>query len=145
VSDEYFWRKKPIVNPHLNCVKTIALKLAKLLILIHQTQPNEKRLYWEDIINYMEDQEIINQVREALKPYDKDWDEWLNSDAFFLNSTEIKVVGYVLAFQDVEESARSLNISQEECLLILGHTIKKLENQQLQYTAWLGKKMAIPN
>jgi hypothetical protein len=93
----------------------------------------------------MEDHEIINQVREALKPYDENWVEWLNSDDCFLNSTEIKVMGYVLAFQNVKESARSLNISQDECLLILGHTIKKLENQQLQYTAWLGKKMASPN
>jgi hypothetical protein len=99
----------------------------------------------EDIEEYMEDQEIINQVRKALEPYDQSWDEWLNSDVCFLNLIEVKVLGYVLAFQKVEESARLLNTSEDEYLLILGHTIKKLENQQLQYTAWLGKKMATPN
>ena len=89
--------------------------------------------------------EIINQVRKVLMPYDNNWDEWLNSDACFLNSVEIKVIGYLLALQSVEESANLLNISQEQYLLVLDDTVEKLEEQQLKYIAWLGKKMVVSN
>ena len=97
------------------------------------------------ILEAMNNHEIINHVCKVLMPYDKHWDEWLNSDACFLNSTEIKAIGYVLAFQDIEESAYLLNISRDECLLVLNHTIEKLEEQQFKYIAWLGKKMVVSN
>ncbi|WP_017730739.1 hypothetical protein [Nafulsella turpanensis] len=93
----------------------------------------------------MDNNKIIDQVRKALVSYDKNWDEWLNSDACFLNSIEIKAIGYVLAFQDVEESAYLLNISRDEYLLVLNHTIKKLEEQQFKYIAWLASKMVVSN
>ena len=97
------------------------------------------------ILEAMNNNEIINEVRKVLMPYDRKWDEWLNSDACFLTSVEIKVIGYLLAFQSVEESASLLNISQEEYFLILDDTIEKLEEQQLKYVAWLGKKMVVSN
>lgn len=93
----------------------------------------------------MDNNKIIDQARKALVPYDKNWDEWLNSNACFLNSVEIKVIGYLLAFQDVEESACLLNLSQVEYLLVLNDTIKKLEEQQFKYIAWLARKMVVSN
>lgn len=93
----------------------------------------------------MDNNEIINQVRKALVSYDKNWDEWLNSDACFLNSIEIKVIGYLLAFQDVEESACLLDLSQDEYLLKLNHTIEKLEEQHFQYMTWVKTKAVLSN
>jgi hypothetical protein len=93
----------------------------------------------------MNDIEKVNQVRKALAPYDHNWDEWLNSNACFLNSTEIKVVGYVLAFQDIEESARLLNVSRDKYLLLLNHTIEKLKNQHFQYMAWVNRRVLLSN
>jgi hypothetical protein len=104
-----------------------------------------KKVILEDIVEYMDDQEIINQVRKALEPYDQSWDEWLNSDVCFLNSTEIKVVGYVLAFQDIEKSAHLLNISRDKLLQLLDHVVKKLENQHFQYVEWVSRRVLSSN
>lgn len=91
------------------------------------------------------DNELLNQVRKALEPYGQSWDEWLNSDLCFLNGVEIKVVGYLLAFHSVEESARLLKISQDEYLLLLEHTIEKLKDQHFRYKAWLAQKIIMSN
>ena len=93
----------------------------------------------------MDDKKIIYQVRKALVPYDQKWDEWLNSDACFLNAVETKAIGYLLAFQDVEESASLLGLSQDEYLLILDHTIEKLKDQHFQYMAWVKTKVVLSN
>lgn len=93
----------------------------------------------------MDDKEIVNRVRKALEPYDQKWDEWLNSDACFLNAVETKAIGYLLAFQSVEESARLLKISQDEYLLILDNTIEKLKDQHFQYMAWVKTKVVLSN
>ena len=97
------------------------------------------------ILEAMDNNEIINQVRKALEPYDQSWDEWLNSDACFLNSVELKAIGYLLAFQGVEESAHLLNIAQDEYLLILDHTIEKLKVQHFQYMVWVKTKAVLSN
>jgi hypothetical protein len=91
------------------------------------------------------DNEIINKIQEALEQYDQSWDEWLNSDACFLNAHEVKAIGYLLAFQCVEETARLLKKSQDEYLLILEHTVEKLKNQHFQYKAWLTQKVIMNN
>ena len=91
------------------------------------------------------DNDTINQLRKVLELYDQSWEEWLNSDACFLNTTETKVIGYLLAFQNVEESACLLNISRDEYLLVLNNTIEKLEEQQYKYIAWLAGQMVMSN
>ena len=93
----------------------------------------------------MEDQKIINRLRESLALYDRYWDEWLNSEVCFLDPTETKAIGYLLAFQSIEESARILAISPNAYLDILGHTLGKLKDQHFRYVAWLAKKNAMSN
>ena len=93
----------------------------------------------------MEDKEIISRVREALEPFGKHWDEWLNSDFCFLNSTEIKVVGYLLAYQSIERSAHLLAVSQGGYLHILDHTLEKLKDQHFRYLVWVNSKIGLSN
>jgi LPS sulfotransferase NodH len=91
------------------------------------------------------DNELINKIQEALEQYDQSWDEWLSSNACFLTELEVKAIGYLLAFQCVEETARLLKKSQDEYLLILDHTIEKLKDQHSQYKAWLAQKIIMSN
>lgn len=88
----------------------------------------------------MEDQKIINRVRESLALYDRHWDEWLNSEVCFLEPAETKAIGTLLAFQSIAESARLLAVSPDAYLNILGQTLCKLKDQHFRYVAWLAKK-----
>ena len=93
----------------------------------------------------MEDQQIINRVRETLALYDRHWEEWLNSDVCFLEPTEIKAIGALLAFQSIDESARLLAVSPDGYLDILDHTLDKLKDQHFRYLAWVTSRIALSN
>ena len=97
------------------------------------------------ILKAMEDQEIINRVRESLALYDRHWEEWLNSEACFLETTEIRALGTLLAFQSIEESARLLAVSRDGYLEVLDHTLTKLKNQHYRYLTWVNSKIAWSN
>ena len=88
---------------------------------------------------------MINRLREALALYGRHWDEWLNSEICFLDSTETKAIGALLAFQRIEESARLLAISPDGYLEVLDHTLAKLKDQHFRYLAWANSKIALSN
>ena len=97
------------------------------------------------ILKAMENQKIITQVREVLALYDSYCDEWLNSKVCFLDPTETKAIGYLLAFQSVEESSRLLAVSPGVYLDILDHTLEKLKNQHFRYLGWVNSQFALSN
>lgn len=92
------------------------------------------------ILKAMEDQEIINRVRESLALYDRHWDEWLNSAVCFLNPMETKAIGALLAFQSIEESARLLAVSTDRYLNILDQALDKLKDEYFRYLDWVNSK-----
>jgi hypothetical protein len=68
----------------------------------------------------------LQELELAMKPYQKDWDNWTKSSGCFLEQEEINAVNWYLITRSYENGAKEANLSETRFIIAIKDAISKL-------------------